>query len=164
MQRDTMHSSFDVMGLLTQHNTRWTLAKYEENQIVYSQGDPADSVFYIHTGKVKVTVISQLGKEAIVAIRDGLWQNTKKIKSSIHRVPQPIRFSTFTPAKSKLRSFPNSGRKPSSRSAMDSGKIRRKSNRLFTGCPSRFGFLHSHRQSQSYGHFPTREGSHRRDP
>src|SRR3984893_25515 len=69
MQRDTMHSSFDVMGLLTQHNTRWTLAKYEENQIVYSQGDPADSVFYIHTGKVKVTVISKLGKEAIVAIR-----------------------------------------------------------------------------------------------
>src|ERR1700719_2838582 len=69
MQRDTMRSSFDVMGLLTQHNTRWTLAKYEENQIVYSQGDPADSVYYIHTGKVKVTVISQLGKEAVVAIR-----------------------------------------------------------------------------------------------
>ena len=61
--------SFDVMGLLTQHNTRWTLSKYEENQIVYSQGDPADSVFYVHTGKVKVTVVSQFGKEAIVAIR-----------------------------------------------------------------------------------------------
>ena len=61
--------SFDVMGLLTQHNTRWTLSKYKENQIVYAQGDPADSVFYIHKGKVKVTVISQLGKEAIVAIR-----------------------------------------------------------------------------------------------
>ena len=53
--------SFDVMGLLTQHNTRWTLSKYKENQIVYAQGDPADSVFYIHKGKVKVTVISQLG-------------------------------------------------------------------------------------------------------
>jgi len=63
------HSSLDVMGLLTQHNTRWALSKYEENQIVYSQGDPADSVFYVHTGKVKVTVISQLGKEAVVAIR-----------------------------------------------------------------------------------------------
>jgi CRP/FNR family transcriptional regulator, cyclic AMP receptor protein len=61
--------SFDVMGLLTQHNTRWTLSNYQENQIVYSQGDPADSVFYIHTGKVKVTVISKLGKEAVVAIR-----------------------------------------------------------------------------------------------
>jgi CRP/FNR family transcriptional regulator, cyclic AMP receptor protein len=63
------HPSFDVMGLLTQHNTRWALSKYEENQVVYSQGNPADSVFYVHTGKVKVTVISQLGKEAIVAIR-----------------------------------------------------------------------------------------------
>jgi CRP/FNR family transcriptional regulator, cyclic AMP receptor protein len=69
MQQDPKHPSFDVMGLLTQHNTRWTLSKYQENQIVYSQGDPADSIFYIHRGKVKVTVISQLGKEAVVAIR-----------------------------------------------------------------------------------------------
>jgi CRP/FNR family cyclic AMP-dependent transcriptional regulator len=69
MQANAERHSFDVMGLLTQHNTRWTLSKYKENQVVYSQGDPADSVFYIHTGKVKVTVISQLGKEAIVAIR-----------------------------------------------------------------------------------------------
>jgi CRP/FNR family transcriptional regulator, cyclic AMP receptor protein len=57
------------MGLLTQHNTRWTLSKYPENQVVYSQGDSADSVFYIHKGKVKVTVTSERGKEAIVAIR-----------------------------------------------------------------------------------------------
>jgi CRP/FNR family transcriptional regulator, cyclic AMP receptor protein len=69
MQANAGHPSFDVMGLLTRHNTRWALAKYEANQIVYSQGDPADSVFYIHTGKVKVTVISQHGKEAVVAIR-----------------------------------------------------------------------------------------------
>jgi CRP/FNR family transcriptional regulator, cyclic AMP receptor protein len=61
--------SFEVMGLLTQHNTRWTLSNYQENQIVHAQGDPADSVFYIHRGKVKVTVVSKLGKEAIVAIR-----------------------------------------------------------------------------------------------
>jgi len=63
------HASFDVMGLLSQHSARWTLSKYQENQIVYSQGDPADSVFYIHSGKIKVTVISKLGKEAVVAIR-----------------------------------------------------------------------------------------------
>ena len=67
--RDAKPHSFDVMGLLTQHNTRWTLSKYQENQIVYAQGDPADSVFYVHSGKVKVTVISKLGKEAVVAIR-----------------------------------------------------------------------------------------------
>jgi CRP-like cAMP-binding protein len=69
MQHDPKHPSFDVMGLLSQHNTRWTLSKYKENQILCAQGDPADSVFYIHKGKVKVAVISELGKEAIVAIR-----------------------------------------------------------------------------------------------
>ena len=69
MQADPKDHSFDVMGLLTQHNMRSAVSKYKENQIVYSQGDPADLVFYIHKGKVKVTVISKLGKEAIVAIR-----------------------------------------------------------------------------------------------
>jgi CRP/FNR family transcriptional regulator, cyclic AMP receptor protein len=69
MPRDEKHHSFDVMDLLTQHNARWTLSKYQENQTVYSQGDPADSIFYVHKGKVKVTVISKRGKEAIVAIR-----------------------------------------------------------------------------------------------
>jgi CRP/FNR family transcriptional regulator, cyclic AMP receptor protein len=69
MQHDKKRRSFDVMGLLTQHNTRWNLSKYQGNKIVYSQGDPADSVFYVHTGRVKVTVVSKRGKEAIVAIR-----------------------------------------------------------------------------------------------
>ena len=69
MQADTMHPSFDVMSLLTRQDTRCTVSTYEENQIVYSQGDPADSVFYVHSGRVKVTVISELGKAAIVAIR-----------------------------------------------------------------------------------------------
>src|ERR1700678_3599344 len=69
MQAHAEHDSLDVMGLLTQHNTRWTLSNYQDNQIVCTQGDPADSVFYIHKGKVKVTVVSKLGKEAVVAIR-----------------------------------------------------------------------------------------------
>jgi len=69
MQSDKKRPSVDVMRLLTQHSTRWTVSKYKENQILYAQGDPADSVFYIHTGKVKVTVISKRGKGAIVAIR-----------------------------------------------------------------------------------------------
>jgi CRP/FNR family cyclic AMP-dependent transcriptional regulator len=69
MKRAAKNLSFDVMGLLTQHNTRWTFSNYQENKIVYSQGDSADSVFYIHMGKVKVTVLSKHGKEAVVAIR-----------------------------------------------------------------------------------------------
>jgi CRP-like cAMP-binding protein len=49
---------------------RWgrTIAKYRKNQIVFSQADLADSVFYIHEGKVKVTVLSEQGKEAVVAV------------------------------------------------------------------------------------------------
>jgi CRP/FNR family transcriptional regulator, cyclic AMP receptor protein len=69
MPKEPKLLSFDVMGLLTQHNTRWTLSDYADNQIVYSQGNPADSVFYVATGKVKLTVVSKLGKEAIAAIR-----------------------------------------------------------------------------------------------
>jgi CRP/FNR family cyclic AMP-dependent transcriptional regulator len=45
-----------------------TIASYRKNQIVFSQGDAADSVFYIQKGKVKVTVVSEHGKEAVVAI------------------------------------------------------------------------------------------------
>jgi CRP/FNR family cyclic AMP-dependent transcriptional regulator len=39
-----------------------------KGQIIFAQGDAADSVFYIKTGKVKVTVVSKHGKEAVVAI------------------------------------------------------------------------------------------------
>ena len=61
--------SFDVIGFLTQQGFGRNLTKYPANKILYSQGDPANSVFYISTGKVKVVVISTRGKEAIVAVR-----------------------------------------------------------------------------------------------
>ena len=59
---------FDPTGLSCQGRGGRTIAKYRVNQIVFSQGDLADSVFYIQDGKVKVTVISEQGKEAVVAI------------------------------------------------------------------------------------------------
>ena len=43
-----------------------TISHYRTNAVVYSQGDPADSVFYIQDGTTKVTVCSERGKEAIV--------------------------------------------------------------------------------------------------
>ncbi|MGA8817325.1 MAG: Crp/Fnr family transcriptional regulator [Xanthobacteraceae bacterium] len=69
MQRSTTRPSFDVLAFLAKHQPQLAPSYYQEKQTVYSQGDPADSVFYIHEGKVKVSVISKLGKEAIVAIR-----------------------------------------------------------------------------------------------
>jgi CRP-like cAMP-binding protein len=59
---------FDPKAFLAKANGERTISKYQLNQVVFSQGDPADSVFYIHEGKVKVTVISEQGKEAIVAV------------------------------------------------------------------------------------------------
>jgi CRP-like cAMP-binding protein len=45
-----------------------TILKHQDGQTVFSQGEPADAVFYIQNGKVKITVVSEQGKEAIVAI------------------------------------------------------------------------------------------------
>ena len=62
---------FDPKAFLAKANGGRTISKYRKNQIVFSQGDLADSVFYIHDGKVKVTVISEQGKEAVVAVLGG---------------------------------------------------------------------------------------------
>jgi CRP-like cAMP-binding protein len=44
------------------------IAKHRKNEIIFSQGQAADAVFYIKKGKVKVTVVSKQGKEAVIAI------------------------------------------------------------------------------------------------
>ena len=44
------------------------IGEYHKGEIVFSQGDSADAVFYIQRGRVKVTVVSEQGKEAVVAI------------------------------------------------------------------------------------------------
>jgi CRP-like cAMP-binding protein len=45
-----------------------TNKEYRKKQIIFSQGGPADAVFYIEKGKVKLTVLSTRGKEAVVGI------------------------------------------------------------------------------------------------
>jgi CRP-like cAMP-binding protein len=45
-----------------------TLTNYRKNDVIFSQGDPADAVFYIRKGKVKLVVASKQGKQAVVAI------------------------------------------------------------------------------------------------
>ena len=53
---------------LTKVGEGMAIADYRKNQKVFSQGDPADAIFYIQNGKVKLTVISKQGKEAVVGI------------------------------------------------------------------------------------------------
>jgi CRP/FNR family cyclic AMP-dependent transcriptional regulator len=59
---------FDPKAFLLVVNGGRTLSEYRKNEVVYRQGDPADSVFYIQKGKAKVTVVSEQGKEAVVAV------------------------------------------------------------------------------------------------
>ena len=61
-------TSFDPKAFLARVGDGRSLTKYRKGQIVFSQGEIADAVFYIQKGKVKVTVVSEQGKEAVVAI------------------------------------------------------------------------------------------------
>ncbi|MGH9829915.1 MAG: Crp/Fnr family transcriptional regulator, partial [Blastocatellia bacterium] len=60
--------SFDPKAFLALVGDGRSIREYRKDQIVFAQGDGADAVFYIQRGKVKITVVSKQGKEAIVAI------------------------------------------------------------------------------------------------
>jgi CRP/FNR family cyclic AMP-dependent transcriptional regulator len=64
----TSEPSDTLQSLLSNANGGRTVFVYHDDQIVFSQGEPADSVFYILHGKLKMTVLSEHGKEAVVAI------------------------------------------------------------------------------------------------
>ena len=59
---------FDPQAFLAKVGTGKTISKYRKGRIIYAQGEEADQIFYIQSGKVKVTVVSEQGKEAVVGI------------------------------------------------------------------------------------------------
>ena len=59
---------FNPKVFLSKVNGGRTISTFQKNQNVYAQGDPADAVFYIQSGKAKKTVVSEHGKEAVVAL------------------------------------------------------------------------------------------------
>jgi CRP/FNR family transcriptional regulator, cyclic AMP receptor protein len=58
---------FDPEAFLGKADGGVTISRYGKGQVVFSQGDPADSVFYIREGRIKIAVVSAQGKEAVVA-------------------------------------------------------------------------------------------------
>src|SRR3990172_759427 len=60
--------AFDPKALLTRIESGKTTREYRSRQVVFSQGDAADAVFYIQSGKVKLTVVSTRGKEAVIGV------------------------------------------------------------------------------------------------
>src|SRR5512132_1481153 len=86
----------------TSHPARWdrflaavthgkTAARYGLNHAIFKQGQPADSIFYIRTGKVKLTATSKQDKEATVAVL-----NSGEFFGEGCLAGQPLRMATAT--------------------------------------------------------------------
>src|SRR3954453_23354740 len=67
-QAVVLNGAFDPRAFLARPEAGKTIERYAKNQKIFSQGDVADTVFYIQRGKVKITVLSGHGKEAVVGI------------------------------------------------------------------------------------------------
>jgi CRP/FNR family transcriptional regulator, cyclic AMP receptor protein len=61
-------TSFNPKAFLSQPGAGKVIGKYKKNNRIFAQGETADTVFYIQKGKVKVAVLSEHGKEAIIGI------------------------------------------------------------------------------------------------
>ena len=60
-------SAMDLQSLLNWFIAGKSQREYQAGESIYSQGDPANAVFYIQSGKVKLSVVSMNGKEAVIA-------------------------------------------------------------------------------------------------
>jgi len=60
--------SFDTKSFLARVGDGRSITEYRKGQTIFSQGDPSDAVFYIQKGRVKLTVVSEQGKEAVIAV------------------------------------------------------------------------------------------------
>ena len=61
-------NSFDSKALLAKVGVGKNILQFHKNQNVFAQGDVADTIFYLQKGRVKLTVLSEHGKEAVVGI------------------------------------------------------------------------------------------------
>jgi CRP/FNR family transcriptional regulator, cyclic AMP receptor protein len=59
---------FNPKAFLLKVGSGKTILKSPKKRHIFSQGDAADAVFYVHAGRVKLTVVSQRGKEAVIAL------------------------------------------------------------------------------------------------
>jgi CRP/FNR family cyclic AMP-dependent transcriptional regulator len=81
----------DPSALLTKIVNGKSSREYRDKDAIFSQGQPANAVFYIESGKVKLTVVSKVGKEAVVAIlHEGSFFGEGCLAG------QPLRMSTAT--------------------------------------------------------------------
>jgi CRP-like cAMP-binding protein len=59
---------FDAQAFLKSASAARRVATYQKGRVVFSQGQPSDTVFYVRKGEIKISVLSRGGKEAVVAM------------------------------------------------------------------------------------------------
>jgi CRP/FNR family cyclic AMP-dependent transcriptional regulator len=67
-RKSTRRHAFDAQAFLDSAGVARRVVEYRRSQKIYSQGDPATSVMYLQKGGVKLSVVNETGKEAVVAI------------------------------------------------------------------------------------------------
>jgi CRP/FNR family cyclic AMP-dependent transcriptional regulator len=63
-----VHPGFDVEAYLESTGPSRKVVKYRRGEVVYSQGDPGNDIRYVQKGAIKLSVLSRIGKEAVVAM------------------------------------------------------------------------------------------------
>jgi len=92
LPRIRKHAAFDPIAFLENSGVGRALVELKKNQVLFSQGDEADAVFYVQKGTIKLTVVSERGKEATVA----LLQPGNFVGESCVAAAEPIRTLTAT--------------------------------------------------------------------
>lgn len=84
-------NAFDAKVFLATVSRGRTVVNYPKDNVIFSQAAPADAVYYVHKGKVKIAVTSEQGKEAVVAIL-----GTGEFFGEGCLIGQPLRLATAT--------------------------------------------------------------------
>ena len=91
MPRKAKKRTFDPKVFLATINGGRSVSAYKKGKVVFTQGEPADSVFYIQSGKIKIVVTSKQGKEAVVAML-----GPEQFLGEGCLIGQPLRLATAT--------------------------------------------------------------------
>lgn len=69
--RPPTSTDYDISAFLSAVQREKKTIRYKKRAVIFSQGEPSDSIFYIESGALKLSVVSPDGKEAIITITDG---------------------------------------------------------------------------------------------
>lgn len=69
--RQEAHTEYDINSLLSAVQSKYKTIRYRKRDVIFSQGDASDGMYYIVSGVLKLTVVSAEGKEVVICIANG---------------------------------------------------------------------------------------------